>query len=287
MTYIVKDHMLLRDGKPVSFQRTPNVSGTISKPTLLVMHYTASQSAKGAISWLCNPQAKASAHLVIDEAGLVTQLAPFNLQTWHAGRSSWKGRSGCNSFSIGIEISNPGWLTKVASGKFVDSQGKSVPPDRVMEAKGRYWMTYAPAQVTACIEVAQAICDAYGIRDIAGHEDIAPGRKTDPGPAFAMASFRSRVFGRGDDAPDEEDDAPAPGGFASPVLRKGANGDSVVALQWLLNRAGAAIPTLKTDGGFGPMTEAAVMAFQKARGLAADGVVGPATWAALRAVKAA
>lgn len=202
MAYSVKDHILHRDGKPVAQAKTPNIGGAL-KPTLLVMHYTASQSAKGAIAWLCNPKAEASAHLVVDEMGVVTQLAPFNRQTWHAGVSKWKTRTGCNAFSIGIEMSNPGWLKQLAAGRFVDSVGKSVPADRVAwlahKATPKFklpWATYPAAQIDACVEIAQAICKAYAIKEIVGHEDIAPRRKRDPGPAFDMLAFVSRVFGR-------------------------------------------------------------------------------------------
>ncbi len=120
MAFAVKNHVLHCDGKPVAQKQTPNVGGAL-KASLLIMHYTASQSAKGAISWLCNPNAKASAHLVIDLDGAVTQLAPFNRVTWHAGKSVWKRRSNCSGFSIGIELTNAGPLTKLANGKFADA----------------------------------------------------------------------------------------------------------------------------------------------------------------------
>lgn len=73
---------------------------------------------------------------------------------------------------------------------------------------------------------------------------------------------------------------------ASPVLRQGAKGAAVVELQSLLNRAGAS-PALVVDGDFGARTSGAVLAFQRGRGLTADGIVGPQTWAALRGVQAA
>lgn len=202
MAFAVKNHFLHRDDKPVAQARTPNVGGVL-KPSLLVMHYTASQSAKGAISWLCNPNAKASAHLVIDLDGTVTQLAPFNRVAWHAGKSVWKRRANCNAFSIGIEMTNAGPLIKLANGKFADAYGKNVPPSQVAMLAHKFengvvkpWMAYPPAQVTVAVDVAKAICDAYRISAIAGHDDIAPTRKRDPGPAFRMDSFVPRVFGR-------------------------------------------------------------------------------------------
>ncbi len=58
------------------------------------------------------------------------------------------------------------------------------------------WMIYPPVQISVAAEIAKALCEAYGISEIAGHDDIAPTRKRDPGPAFAMESFVSRVLGR-------------------------------------------------------------------------------------------
>lgn len=201
MAYSIKGGLLYKDGKQVAYKPSPNRGGAI-KPTLLVMHYTAGQSAAGAISWLCNPAAKASAHLVLDQAGVVTQLVPFTISAWHAGQSAWKGKRLCNGFSIGIEMVNPGFLTKRADGKFYDVAGKVVPASSVMFARHKNggaelpWMIYPKEQLEAAAEIALAITQTYGIKEIVGHEDIAPGRKTDPGPAFPMAAFVSRIFGR-------------------------------------------------------------------------------------------
>ncbi|KAF0211926.1 MAG: ampD [Methylocystaceae bacterium] len=202
MAFAVKNHVLHCDGKPVAQKPTPNVGGVL-KPSLLIMHYTAAQSAKGAISWLCNPNAKASAHLVIDLDGTVTQLAPFNRVAWHAGKSLWKRRANCNGFSIGIELTNAGPLTKLANGRFADAYGKNVPASQVamlahkLDKGGeKPWMIYPALQISVAADIAKALCETYGINDIAGHDDIAPTRKRDPGPAFAMESFVSRVLGR-------------------------------------------------------------------------------------------
>lgn len=79
---------------------------------------------------------------------------------------------------------------------------------------------------------------------------------------------------------------PAPGAAARPTLRLGSRGPAVVELQsllnlWLLTTPGTSVPFLVIDGDFGPNTRKAVIAFQRAKGLQADGVVGPKTWAAL------
>ena len=84
----VVNHLLVNDdGSAVPFVKTPNVGGEY-KPTILVMHFTAGSSAKESINWLANPQAKASAHIVIGKDGKVTQMVPFNRVPWHSGHGT-------------------------------------------------------------------------------------------------------------------------------------------------------------------------------------------------------
>ncbi|MFC1492026.1 N-acetylmuramoyl-L-alanine amidase, partial [Nitrospinota bacterium] len=80
----IHNHFL--EGKSVDRTETPNRGGEIT-PRLLIFHFTAGKSAESAIRWLCDPEARASAHLVIGREGRITQLAPFNIKTWHAGKS--------------------------------------------------------------------------------------------------------------------------------------------------------------------------------------------------------
>ena len=89
--------------------------------------------------------------------GSILQFVPFALRAWHAGASSWRGRERCNDFSIGIEL------------------------------EGADSVAYEDAQYASLAALIAALIDAYPtLRTdaIAGHSDIAPGRKTDPGPAF-------------------------------------------------------------------------------------------------------
>ena len=89
--------------------------------------------------------------------GGVVQFVPFHLRAWHAGESAWRGRTRCNDFSIGIEL------------------------------EGSDDVAYEEAQYASLAGLLAALLDAYpGLRPdaIVGHSDIAPGRKTDPGPAF-------------------------------------------------------------------------------------------------------
>lgn len=98
-----------------------------------------------------------SAHLLIRRDGEVIQFVPFGRRAWHAGDSSFRGRSCCNDYSIGIEL-----------------EGTDDTP-------------YSDEQYDILAPVLRSIMVAYpdvSTRRVAGHCDISPGRKTDPGPAF-------------------------------------------------------------------------------------------------------
>jgi len=201
---IVKHILHGNDGKPVNFVATPNRGGVFGAgfPKYLIMHYTAATTAQSAISWFANNKAKASAHLLIGRDGTITQFAPFNIITWHAGESQWSGLIGLNKFSIGIELVNGGRLQKTA-GHWVCSVDKKVVPDNeVLIAKHKNeqadaaWHTYTEIQLDVSVEITSLLVKTYGLADILGHEDISPFRKSDPGPAFSMSSFRSKCMGR-------------------------------------------------------------------------------------------
>ena len=106
---------------------------------------------------------RVSAHAVIRRDGSITQYVPFGMRAWHAGQSQFQGRSGCNDFSIGIEL------------------------------EGTDEIPYEHAQYLRLAELVRALLSSYptlSAERIAGHSDIAPGRKTDPGPAFDWQRFR-------------------------------------------------------------------------------------------------
>lgn len=202
MAYSVVDHILHKDGAPVPQKRSPNIGGKMT-PTLLVMHYTGSTTDASAVNALTDPRAKVSAHLVLGRDGQVIQLVPFNTVAWHAGVSSYGKKSGCNGFSVGIEQVNAGVLMKRADGKLVTQIGaKVIPASDAIFGKHRitggeaYWQIYPEAQIEAAVAIGRAIADAYRICDVVGHEDIAPKRKVDPGPAYPLAPIRSRILGR-------------------------------------------------------------------------------------------
>jgi N-acetylmuramoyl-L-alanine amidase len=195
------------DGDPIGFRRSPNQSSGTIKPEFLIMHYTAGTSYQGSVDWLSNPDARASAHLVIARDGRVTQLVGFDRKAWHAGRSHWDGRPGVNAFSIGIELDNAGRL-EGSEGRWTSWQGLGIPDDEVVvrahPADGieRGWHTYTPELMEVATNIAALLVSQYRLRDVIGHEDVSPGRKVDPRPTFPMRSFRSKVMGREDDTMD-------------------------------------------------------------------------------------
>lgn len=199
----IDKHLLLRDdGSPYSFVRSPNISKGDLKPRFLVMHYTAGGSAKESINWLANPAAKASAHVVIGRDGTVTQMVPFNRVAWHAGASKWRGIDGLNRHSIGIELDNPGRLTRGADGKWRAYFGTVYPEDQVMVATHKNeqspsgWARYPQVQLDVALAMAKELVRTYGLEEVVGHEDISPGRKQDPGPAFPMREFAAAAMGK-------------------------------------------------------------------------------------------
>lgn len=190
----------------VTFTATPN-KGDEMVPDSIIIHFTAGRSAESSVAWFKDPEAKASAHIVIDREGKITQMVEFNRKAWHAGVSRWADRSGFNNFSIGIELDNPGRLTKV-NDRFYSWFGKEYPKEVVVEAKHKheksisFWHNFTEKQIDSCFRICKLLMETYSIKDILGHDDIAPFRKNDPGPAFPMESFRAKLFGRQDDTAD-------------------------------------------------------------------------------------
>ncbi len=154
----------------------------------LVIHFTAGASGKSSIDFWRTPEAKgASAHIVIDRDGTIYQCRPFNRTCGHAGKSKWKGFSNLNSCSIGIELANAGDDPALAKRwtklPLVKAKHKNSGP--MTE-----WEAYPQAQLDSCKALAQVLCERYKLDDVVGHDDIAPNRKNDPGPAFPMQWLR-------------------------------------------------------------------------------------------------
>ncbi|HET6765031.1 MAG TPA: N-acetylmuramoyl-L-alanine amidase [Longimicrobiaceae bacterium] len=217
----IQNHLLLHDdGTPYRFVKTPNVGTGEAKFRYLVMHFTAGGSAQESISWLANPAAKASAHVVIAKDGTITQMVPFNKVAWHAGKSEWEGIVGLNTYSIGIELDNAGRMTR-RNGAWTSDAGNKLPDDQVIQATHKNektpsgWAKYPEAQLAAARELAALLVRTYKLGSIIGHDDISPGRKVDPGPAFPFADFRAQVMAAA--AGSAPAPAPSPAPAASPT----------------------------------------------------------------------
>jgi N-acetylmuramoyl-L-alanine amidase len=202
----ILEHRLIQDdGTPFPFMPSPNIGGTLV-PDLLIIHFTAGQTEAGAIQWLINRKSGVSAHLVIGKSGGVTQVVPFNRVAFHAGTSSWKGRTDLNRYSIGIELDYPGPLTK-SGDHWIASFKKDYSDPNVLVAKALNgartygWLNYPDMQIETAIQVAVALFQTYPITEILGHDEIAPGRKWDPGPAFPREYFKTEVQKRMADKP--------------------------------------------------------------------------------------
>ena len=112
---------------------------------------------------------RVSAHFFIRRDGEIIQFVSCNKRAWHAGVSSWRDRIRCNDFSIGIEL-----------------EGSDDDP-------------FTGIQYEKLAELTRALQEAYPIEDIVGHSDIAPVRKTDPGPCFDWQKYRNLIAAAGSD----------------------------------------------------------------------------------------
>lgn len=221
--------LIIRQGKLVGvpFEESASYGGALPAPTAIVIHFTGGATAQSSAEWFQNPAAKASAHVIVDRDGSIIQCVPFTRVAFHAGRSSWKGRVGANNFTIGIEIANWGILTGRADGMYYSSSGAGVPPKDVVLAEHKHdktrraWEAYTPAQVRAVGDLIATLKANYPtLTEVIGHEDIAPSRKTDPGPAAPMRVWQSKLNSNRDS--DEADywQVDAPGGVN---MRSGPN----------------------------------------------------------------
>jgi AmpD protein len=126
----------------------------------------------GTLPWDAHPYfrqiegLRASAHVLLRRDGQLTQYVPFGERAWHAGVSQYRTRSGCNDFSIGVEL------------------------------EGADDIPYTDAQYAQLVELIAALIAAYpslAPEHIVGHSDVAPGRKSDPGPSFDWVRLRARL----------------------------------------------------------------------------------------------
>jgi N-acetylmuramoyl-L-alanine amidase len=201
VTFTVKKNVLLQNGNPVTFVPTKNMGNAV-RPLYLIIHYTAGTTAASAINHFAKPGTPASAHLIIDTNGDVTQMVPFDRVAWHAGISEWGDIKGLNRFSIGIEIVNAGKLKKNEAGDWLTWSKHKIKPEDVTvathdnERTPSGWHMYEAIQIDQVSEIGSALHEYFGFLDVLGHDQISPRRKVDPGPAFPMTRVKSQIMGR-------------------------------------------------------------------------------------------
>jgi len=150
-------------------KKTPNVSaGRVIKPTHIVLHHT-SGSYSGSVDWCCDPASRVSYHCIVSRTGKRTVFAVPNQRTWHAGKSSWQGRTDANSWSIGLA-----W------------EGDT------------HTNPLSPAAILSAVEYLVPILEDYNIplSNIIRHADVAPGRKDDcskPAQAALIAALNQVI----------------------------------------------------------------------------------------------
>ncbi|MFN4091284.1 MAG: N-acetylmuramoyl-L-alanine amidase [Brevundimonas sp.] len=231
---------------------SPNFDARRAPPDMLVLHYTGMQTAQAAIDRLRDPEARVSAHYVIDEDGSILRLVPEERRAWHAGKGVWQGETDCNAASIGIEIVNPGH--EFGYRPFPEAQVRSV-IDLVADIRSRW-----------------SITDAR----IIGHSDLAPDRKEDPGELFPWKRLAGEGHGLWFEPPAER--IAALGG----LLQVGDEGIGVVVLRAGLHRLGYG---LQPGSTYDEETATTVRAFQRHwRQSRVDGVADGETRATLMGV---
>jgi N-acetylmuramoyl-L-alanine amidase len=224
----------------------------VTKPSILLLHYTGLASAAKAIDWLSRPESKVSAHYVIDEVGRITQMVAEDMRAWHAGAAVWAGQTDINSLSIGIEVHNSGHEHGL--------------PD------------FPEAQVAVLEALCRDIIARHTIRPerVLAHSDVAPTRKIDPGEKFPWARLAQAGVGHWV--------KPEPVNWADPGMARDAAGPLVAAVQTKLAAYGYGI---EATGGFDPRTEFVVKAFQRHfRPERVDGLIDQSTIATLERLAA-
>lgn len=155
----------------------------------LINHFTAGASALSSIEFA--ESIGLSCHLWVDRDGKIYQQRPFNRVCYHAGKSQWKDPNtgklytNLNSCAIGVEFANGGDIHPERFSKL-----EPVVARHKNGGNTKKWERYTPQQIEKAKEIARVLKERYNLDDVIGHDDIAPNRKSDPGPAFPMAEVR-------------------------------------------------------------------------------------------------
>ena len=229
---------------PLIDRPSPNFGPRNAAVSMIVLHYTGMANRDAALARLTDAAAEVSAHYLIDEQGAAFRLVAEEQRAWHAGVAFWHGVRDVNSASIGIELVNPGHEFG--------------------------YVAFRAPQIETLIDLMKEIGVRHRIasRDIVGHSDVAPGRKTDPGELFPWPQLARAGLGfwpGNMQATDRHDER---------------------TVTWMLSRIGYAVPTSAELGadvvsGLGD----AVGAFQRRyRPAKIDGVIDAETAALVAAL---
>jgi N-acetylmuramoyl-L-alanine amidase len=143
----------------------------VSRPDMIILHYTGMKTGEAAEAWLCAPESQVSSHYLVHEDGRIVQMVRESDRAWHAGKSFWRGVTDVNSHSLGIEIANPG---------------------HEFGYRG-----FPGKQIAAVIELCRGIIARHPVppQRVLGHSDVAPGRKVDPGEKFPWRKLAEAGIG--------------------------------------------------------------------------------------------
>jgi N-acetylmuramoyl-L-alanine amidase len=205
----IDDSGLLK-GPGIKWKKAHAFGGEMKAPRWIVLHDTAGRlDPFSSVNWFASKECKTSAHFVVERDGTITQMVPTNRRAYHAGVSHWKGVSGLNSCSIGIEIVNPGKMDDKGDAWF----GPCCEPSEITK-KGTpthgqgYWLPYSEAQIQSVTALCRALVEEYpDCNEVVTHWEIAPKRKIDPCPLFPLDDLRRVVF---DPTPGEVEHLPVP-----------------------------------------------------------------------------
>lgn len=196
----VREHRLYEDdGTPVPFVASPHQSDGVD-PGCLILHYTASLTIESCVKWFLDAAARVSAHVIVGRDGRTVQMVPFDRRACHAGQSRWQQLENLNAYALGVELVNAGPLGRTADGGWIDWAGYRLPECDVRIARHQHesidrgWHEFSARQIDRALAIAKALRACYGFDAVLGHDDVAPGRRLDPGPAFPMAQFAADVI---------------------------------------------------------------------------------------------
>jgi N-acetylmuramoyl-L-alanine amidase len=231
---------------------------------IIVMHYTAGYTASSAVNTFKSPAAKSSAHFVIEADGTITQMVSTADIAWHAGFSLYHGRQKVNSFSIGIEIVNPGYHFKNETGGYLNWERKPVSAAKLLPFPGMveahddwvgnaktFWPNYPEAQLKAIEQLTKALLKAYpSLNAVVGHRDIDTNRrlKVDPGPAFPMRRFRMLLDRRNEKEPTAGQAEFIVKSSSGPLNVRGGPGTNFDTLSWGPLNNGQRVQRLEARG---------------------------------------